>query len=68
MSPYYFRVTDNNFVNNDTDFDIQYPGTFYFYRNYYGRVKKNVDDMTSAEILAALEKGLQEYTKPAADK
>ena len=48
MSPYYFRIIDNNFVNNDTDFDIQYPGTFYFYRNYYGRVKKNVDDMTSA--------------------
>ena len=39
LTPYYFRVTDNNMIDNDVDFDVQEEGTFYFYRNYYGKWK-----------------------------
>ena len=51
LSPYYFRIVDSNFVNNDVTFDVQCPGTIYFYRNYYGITLRN---MTSAEILDAI--------------
>ena len=34
-SPYLFRLCDSDFICNGTDFDIQYPGEYYFYRNYY---------------------------------
>lgn len=54
--PFYCRIAENNFVNNDVDFDVRCAGTFYFYRNYYGRVKNNAS-MTSAEILEALRDG-----------
>ena len=54
VMPYYYRISDCSFVNNDVTFDVRHPGTFYFYRNYYGRVKQNAGDMSSAEILAAL--------------
>ena len=53
LAPFYYRIAENNFVNNDVDFDVRCAGTFYFYRNYYGRVKNNAS-MTSAEILEAL--------------
>ncbi len=53
LAPFYYRIAENNFVNNSVDFDVQCAGTFYFYRNYYGRVKNNAS-MTSAEILEAL--------------
>ena len=54
--PFYCRIAENNFVSNGVDFDVRCPGTFYFYRNYYGRVKSNAS-MTSAEILGALRDG-----------
>ena len=35
FNPYQFRISDSNFFCNTTDFDIQYSGVYYFYRNYY---------------------------------
>ena len=57
VSPYYFRIVESNFIGNEVTFDVQCPGSIYFYRNYYGRVRNNAGDMSSAEILAALTSG-----------
>ena len=35
ITPYYFRVCDSDFMCNGVDFDLQIPGTFYFYRNFF---------------------------------
>lgn len=37
LTPFKFRVENCNFLENGTDFDIQAPGRFYFYRNFYGK-------------------------------
>jgi len=37
LIPYNYRVSECNFISNDTDFDMQAPGRFYFYRNFYGK-------------------------------
>lgn len=37
LKPYDYRVSECNFIENGTDFDIQAPGRFYFYRNFYGK-------------------------------
>ncbi len=58
INPYYYRISGCNFVDNDVTFDVSHPGTFYFYRNYYGRVKNNAGDMDSVEILEALRSGV----------
>lgn len=50
LTPYYFRVNDCNFVNNRVTFDVRTPGTFYFYRNFYGIAPGD----TSNEIVEAL--------------
>lgn len=50
LTPYYFRVNDCNFVNNRVTFDVRAPGTFYFYRNFYGIAPGD----TSNEIVEAL--------------
>jgi len=41
FNPFLLRFSDSDFIGNDTDFDVQCDGTFYFYRNYYA------DDDTS---------------------
>lgn len=38
-TPYQFRISECNFINNDVDFDVTVPGTFYFNKNYFGRLK-----------------------------
>ena len=35
-SPYNFRVTNCDLIENDVDFDIEAGGTFYFHGNYFG--------------------------------
>ena len=50
LSPYYFRISNCNFVNNRVTFDVRTPGTFYFYRNFYGIAPGD----TSNEIVEAL--------------
>ena len=57
VSPYYFRMVESNFVDNDVTFDVRCPGTIYLYRNYYGETRKNAAAMTSAEILEAIRDG-----------
>lgn len=54
VSPYYFRIVDSNFIGNDTDFDLQAEGTVYLYRNYFGGVHFQAEDMPLAEYLTAL--------------
>jgi len=39
ISPYYFRIYDSNFINNETDIDARSGGTLYLYRNYFGEYK-----------------------------
>lgn len=51
VSPYYFRITDSNFVDNEVAFDVDVPGTLYLYRNYYGVSTVN---MSSAQIFEAI--------------
>lgn len=53
-SPYYFRVLDSNFIGNTTDLDIRHPGTFYLYRNYYGKIHPQAENMAMDELLQAL--------------
>lgn len=53
-SIYNFRVVNSNFINNETDFDIQTPGTFYMYKNYYGDIHNQSLDLSMEEILAGL--------------
>lgn len=57
VSPYYFRMVESNFVDNDVTFDVRCPGTIYLYRNYYGETRKSAAAMTSAEILEAIRDG-----------
>ena len=57
VSPYYFRMVESNFVDNDVTFDVRCPGTIYLYRNYYGETRKSAASMTSAEILEAIRDG-----------
>lgn len=40
FTPYYLRIQDSSFIGNTTDLDVSCPGTFYFYRNYYGETIK----------------------------
>ena len=36
INAFALRINESNFINNGTDFDLQHPGEYYFYRNYYG--------------------------------
>ena len=54
LTPYYFRVFNSNFIGNETDLDIQQDGTFYMYKNYYGNVHNQSQDLTSEEYLQLL--------------
>lgn len=36
FSPYYLRIYNNAFLFNDTEFDMDVSGTFFFKLNYYG--------------------------------
>ena len=54
MSPYYFRIVDSNFIGNSTDFDLQAPGTVYLYRNYFGKIHPQAEDLELLDFLTAL--------------
>lgn len=44
LSPYYFRVTNSDFIDNGVDFDVDCAATLYFYQNFYGTTKGSVED------------------------
>lgn len=44
LSPYYFRVTNSDFIDNSVDFDVDCAATLYFYQNFYGTTKGSVED------------------------
>ena len=66
-SPYYFRVSESNFISNGTDFQVETPGTLYFYRNYFGEKAKqapeSVKDFLSQLDGAHTEKELKNLVK-----
>ncbi|MBQ3126721.1 MAG: hypothetical protein IJC15_06585, partial [Clostridia bacterium] len=64
-SPYYFRILNSNFINNDTDFDIRSGGTLYLYKNYFGEYidgkpngnnKLRLSDLLGAKTESAVDK------------
>lgn len=65
LNAYLFRMEECNFINNGHDFDIQAPGRFYFYRNFYGKWHKdaNYAELPDALYLEKNEKILN-YTAP----
>lgn len=44
LSPYQFRVTNSDFIDNGVDFDVDCPATLYFYQNFYGTTKGSAED------------------------
>lgn len=53
-SPYYFRITESNFIGNATDFEVECSGTLYFHKNYFGEKAKNAPS-DSTEFLTRLD-------------
>ena len=44
LSPYYFRITNSDFIDNGVDFDVDCAATLYFYQNFYGTTKGSAED------------------------
>lgn len=44
LSPYQFRITNSDFIDNDLDFSVSCPATLYFYQNFYGTATGNVEE------------------------
>lgn len=44
LSPYQFRVTNSDFIDNGVDFDVDCAATLYFYQNFYGTTKGSAED------------------------
>lgn len=44
LSPYYFRITNSDFIDNGVDFDVDCAATLYFYQNFYGTTKGSVEN------------------------
>lgn len=76
-SAYYFRMTDNNFLGNGTDFKTNTGSTLYMYRNYFGFFKddsiqpgkyaedkhNSVEEMHIEEIYACKNESISKYIK-----
>ena len=48
VTPYFFRIRESNFIDNDTDFDLQCPATLYFHSNYFGQRGSRASEDTAA--------------------
>lgn len=42
IGPFAYRVTNSNFINNGTDFDLDHAGSYFFYKNYFGKYTGDV--------------------------
>jgi len=46
FSSFYFRITDSNFIGNETNFDIASGTKVYMYKNFYGKLHSSWDSDT----------------------
>ncbi len=66
-STFYLRFIDSEFYGNTVDFDVQHPGEYYFYRNYYGEPCPIHDSGAAARSRSAVVRagnGVRVYVNP----
>jgi len=59
MDPIEYRVYYCDFIDVETDFQVDDAGKFYFYRNYYGHYRDGVHSLEEVKVLEDIQ-----YQKP----
>ncbi len=48
--PYDYSMVECDFIDNEIDFDVDNPGVFYFYRNYYGTIINRENELSPENL------------------